>query len=723
MAGRLFFDLLLDRLLSGGVPRPAGVRMAGYSGDADRGELKNLIDLHARAWARFRYANHDTQMKLAERIASRAMARAGHVADAAAAADLAKSALALLHAEPAFHAFPIGAGIDTLSPVMVAQFIDDLSHRMRVISDETTLRVVTGFVEDLLTGVLASLPAQALAIDHSAKATVDAELLELASRPHVLMTNLLAHVLANDVLQERGLFADLSRQLYRNLLDASGVAVDPSRPLIENELKKSVLPRDRVRELPAEVAERYFLRTPLRNLLAARVAFSIPQSVRFEHTQILAGTGHGKTQSLQHFIAADLMRPSGDVPSMVIIDSQGDMLDKIAHLKIFDPTVPGSLADRLLIVDPSDVHFAPALNLFDVQSNRERHYDQRQREQVRAGVIEIFDYIFAGLLGAELTHKQQVMFRFLAELMLSIPGATVDTLRLAVQDAQLDMAAAARLPRASRDFFEKQFYSNSYKATREQILYRLNGILQNPSFERMVAHKFNRLDLFDVLNNGGIVLVSTAKDFLKGEGSSIFGRFIIALTLRAVFERAMIPEKQRRPTFMWIDEASEYFDTNIENILTQARKYKLGLVMAHQSLSQLHSTLQSSLMSNAAVRLVGGTSFADARVLAPEMRTTPDFLIDMSKHDRSTQFAAYVRNLTPRAIRLTVPFGTVEGMEKMSDSSFAILREASRRRVSAAYGDAPRQEEARGDKAGRNEGASQEPPRRSPGYDHFEPYE
>lgn len=722
MGGRLFVDMLLSRLMSGGVPKPAGVRMGRYSGDADRGELQNLIDLHARTWEKFRYASHDAQLQLAESIAAKALSRTAHTVDAVIAADLAKSALALLHAEPAFHAFSIGARIEELSPILVAQFIDDLSHRVRVISDDKTIAVIVSFIEDMIAGVLEALPRALLTVDQSSASPVHAELLELAEKPHKLMSDLLAHVLANDDIQERRLFADLSRQLYRNLLDASGVAVDPEKSLLSHELKKPVLPRDRPRELASELATQYFARTPLRQLLAASVPFAIPQEVRFEHTHIVAGTGHGKTQALQHFIAADLTRPATQVPSMVIIDSQGDMIHKIAKLKIFDPTVPGSLADRLLIVDPSDVAFAPALNLFDVQSGRAGSYDQREREQVQAGVIEIYDYIFSGLLGAELSQKQNVVFRFLAELMLSIPGATVHTLREVMEDANPDMAAVAKLPPTSRAFFEKQFFSTSYRATREQILRRLYGLLQNPSFERMFAHKVNRLDLFGVLNAGGIVLVDTAKDFLKSEASSMFGRYIIALTLKAVFERAAIDEKSRRPTFLWIDEASEYFDDKIENILTQARKYRLGLVMAHQNLKQLNANLQASLMSNAATRLFGGSA-ADARTLAPEMRTNPDFLIEMSKLTDETQFAAYVRNHTKHAIRLTVPFGTVERMEQMSDESFDILREASRRRVSAAYGEAPGRDGSNHQQSEGDRCASDDQSHVSPDDDHFEPYD
>ena len=103
----------------------------------------------------------------------------------------------------------------------------------------------------------------------------------------------------------------------------------------------------------------------------------------------------------------------------------------------------------------------------------------------------------------------------------------------------------------------------------------------------MLSAPNNRLDMSDALNAGKIVLVNTAKDFLKGERSSFLGRYFIALTLQAALERAAMPEGKRRPAFLYIDEAAEYFDDNIDNLLTQARKYKLGVVFRHQYLDQL----------------------------------------------------------------------------------------------------------------------------------------
>jgi len=685
MSGRDTVDLLIERLMNSGVPTPAGVRMAPYAGDGDRDELATLIDLHTRAWARFAFATHAAQLRLARDIAAKAAGRAGHTPAPPLADQLTQAALCILRTEPAFHAFSLGVDIALLSPLMVGAFIDDLSHRIRVLTDRDTLDAAITAIEHLLSGFLDAIPPRLSARPNANATALTAELLDLTARPHELMTATLAHFLANDEILERGLYAHLARQLYRNLLQASGVIVDHDLPLDAHELKKPLMPRDRWREAPGEVAEHYFPCTPLLDLLTLPVPVAIPEDVRFEHAHILAGTGHGKTQTLQHLIVSDLVRPPEQVPSMVILDSQGDMINILKMLKLFDPTIPGSLADRVLIVDPSDVEFAPALNLFDVQSERARHYTQRDREQVLAGIIEIYDYIFAGLLGAELSQKQSMVFRFLAQLMLSIPGATVHTLRKVVMDANPNLDAVQRLPEVAKDFFQEQFFTGTYKATRQQILTRLNGFLQNPSFERMFANPVNRLDLFEVLNNGGIVLVDTSKDFLKDKASSMFGRTIIALTLKAAFERAALPREQRRPTFLWIDEASEYFDDNIDNLLIQARKFKLGVVMAHQYLKQLKGDLLASLMTNTSIKLVGGVSHADARVLAPEMRTTPEFLAEMTKIEDAARFAAFVRNVTPRAIRLTVPFGTAEQMEQMSKASFEILREQSRIRLSSAY--------------------------------------
>jgi hypothetical protein len=245
-----------------------------------------------------------------------------------------------------------------------------------------------------------------------------------------------------------------------------------------------------------------------------------------------------------------------------------------------------------------------------------------------------------------------------------------------------------RLDGMARDFFKHEFGDRQFADTKKQILRRLWGVLENPTFERLFSHPRNKLDMFDALNTGKIVLVNTAKDFLKAERSSILGRFFIALTFQAALERAALPEDARRPAFLYIDEAADYFDDTIDSLLTQARKFQLGVVFAHQYLDQLPRALEASIMTNTSIKFAGGVSSADAHKLAPNMGTTHEFVSRMRKRRDETDFAVYIRNLTHSAIALTVPFGTLEAAPQMPHTSQARLIAANRERYAARRGPA-----------------------------------
>ncbi|MEJ0019687.1 MAG: hypothetical protein WDN25_24665 [Acetobacteraceae bacterium] len=240
-----------------------------------------------------------------------------------------------------------------------------------------------------------------------------------------------------------------------------------------------------------------------------------------------------------------------------------------------------------------------------------------------------------------------------------------------------------RLPESSRMFFEREFTDRQFGETRTQVKRRLYGIIENQTFERMFSAPRNRIDLPTALNEGKIVLVNTAKDFLKGN-SSILGRYFIALTLQAALERAAIPEDRRRPAYLYIDEASEYFDTNIDNLLIQARKYKLGIVVAHQYLDQIQGGLRSSFAANTSIKLAGGVSDRDAHAIAPDMRTTSGFILEQRRALRETHFACYLRNLTASAISLTVPLGGLEREPQMTAAAYDRLLARNRSLVSGA---------------------------------------
>jgi hypothetical protein len=318
------------------------------------------------------------------------------------------------------------------------------------------------------------------------------------------------------------------------------------------------------------------------------------------------------------------------------VDSQGDLIDKISHLALFDD----ALRDRLVLMPPKEIDHPPALNIFDINRSRLGAYDAVSKEQVTAGVIETFDYLFSGLIGADLTAKQGVFFRYIAHLMLALPetmgrSATILDLMNLMDDPEPYQAAIQSLPELQRQFFVRDFVSKpgrkgTFDQTREQIRYRLQALIENPTLARLFTSPSTRIDLFEELNRGSIILVDTARDFLKGS-SSHFGRIFIALTLQAVLERAAIPEERRKPAFLIVDEAADYFGSNIDDLLTEARKYKLGCIFAHQYLDRRTQSLRASLAANTAIKMAAGVSTSDARALAPDMRTTLDFILSQPR--------------------------------------------------------------------------------------------
>ena len=471
---------------------------------------------------------------------------------------------------------------------------------------------------------------------------------------------------------DQGIFASLAAQLYRNLCDASGR--DPEDEHSKKPLKyakDSILP-------PDKLIDQYLADTPFYELLSTSVPLRLTNEDRFGHTHIMGGTGAGKTTLIEKLILHDIA--ADDPPSIVLIDPHSDLVRKLFRADL-------GIEDRVILIDPRDTRHPPAINPFAINRERLDSYDEMTREQVTAGVIQTFSYLFGSLFNLDLTGKQSVFFRYCIRLLLSLPdtmgrNATIlDMLHLMADDAPY-RAAIAALPDIQRDFFEHDFKSATFKPTKEQIRYRLQAIIENPTMARLFTSRETKVDLFSAMNRGAIILVDTAKDFLK-DNSPVFGQLIISLILQAVIERAAIAEAARKPTFLYVDEAASFFSSNIDDLLTEARKFKTGLVLAHQYGDQASASLRASLAANTNIKMASGLSASDARMMAPDMRTTPDFILGQPK----LQFATHIRNVTPSAV--SIPITPTGMLPRLSDAALAALIERNRRATSVSRAPEP----------------------------------
>src|SRR3954468_2336301 len=238
---------------------------------------------------------------------------------------------------------------------------------------------------------------------------------------------------------------------------------------------------------------------------------------RLTHTHIVASSGFGKTQLLQNYISHDLRQIAAGKRSIIVIDSQGDLIGKILRIKQLSPDSFG-LSDRLVLIDPHDTDRPPCLNLFDFGLTRIDTYDPVEREKLVNGAIFLYEYVFGALLGADMTTRQSVTFRYLAKLLMVVPGATIHTLMNFLEHPESINPYLSRCDDATQRFLTKQFNTHAYDANRGQILARLYAVISIDTIARMFSHAHNKVNLLDAMNRGSLILINTSKELLKQEG-------------------------------------------------------------------------------------------------------------------------------------------------------------------------------------------------------------
>ena len=470
-------------------------------------------------------------------------------------------------------------------------------------------------------------------------------------------------------------FACTRAKLFENLLSVSGLTFEQ----YETAPHRIVVPKD-CGLAPEQMIQAYLGGTPLVALAEMPVPFAIPRRTLAEHGAIFAPTGHGKTQLLQTLAHSFLQED--DPPGMFVIDSQGDekgILRKIERLDLFHPE-HGRLRDRLVILDPEDV-VPPALNFFELGKSR-GGYD--------AQLNDLFQYLFTAI-DSDLTAKQGTAVTYLLRLMAKIPNATIDTLKNVMEENVRSLEQSRYWPyieeldTTTQDFFRGQFFGGQMKDTRPQVARRLYTLLANPLFSRMFSAPENRFDADAALRDRKIVLINTSQRVLGEDSSAVLGRFFVAQIFAAAIRRGT--QAERSLSLLLIDEAQEYLDAKTEKLLDQARKFGLGLVMATQRMEKIEPTVKAAIVGNAALKMAGPVAHSDAQSIAHEINCKSDFIRSMRKVDgQFSEFATYVRKITPGAIRIRIPFLTLEHAPRMDDAAYDRMRNANRARVGLTEG-------------------------------------
>ena len=404
-----------------------------------------------------------------------------------------------------------------------------------------------------------------------------------------------------------------------------------------------------------------------------------------KHALLLAPPGVGKTQFIQN-LTLELLRKRPQ-PSIIIINSQGKLLERMQRIALFAPGQP--LSDHVVIINPED-KVAPAINMFALPKDRMKSYSDEDKEQLHTATLELLEYMFTSL-GSELTGKQGTAFAPLMNLIFTIPDATFNTLLDILQetpkknDGKPDDTGELSdyqqyiqtLDDHDQRFFSNDFFKRSYSETKTQITQRINAVVKHPAFRRMIGTPENRFDLYTLMERGSIIFVNTSKNLLGKNGSAFFGRWIMSLIVRAAYER--MHDTNPRQTYILVDEASDYTDNLFEEMLAKVRQFNVGCLLAYQATRQFRG---KGILDLTAVKLVGLLEHEDAQIMAPQLGLkSPDFLKNLPfKEDIGTEFACYVRGKPVSTIPVNFRIFDEPNLPRMSKLEYEQLLKNNRDR-------------------------------------------
>ncbi|MBI3818856.1 MAG: type IV secretion system DNA-binding domain-containing protein [Planctomycetes bacterium] len=323
---------------------------------------------------------------------------------------------------------------------------------------------------------------------------------------------------------------------------------------------------------------------------------------RLRHTYAIGGTGTGKSTFLLGLMRQDLEAGRG----IALIDPHGDLADELLA------SVPESRIRDVVLFDPSDDAYPIGFNVL-------RAHSEREKEILASDLTAVFRRLSTSW-GDQMT---AVLGNAILAFLESTEGGTLVDLRTFLTDKSFRERFLTTVGDPSAVSFWKTEFPMLSGRPQASILTRLDAFLRPKSIRAIVAQKESKLDLSSVMDRGGILIAKLSQGAIGEENAYLLGSLLMSKLHQAALARERISESQRRDFFVYIDEFHNFATPSLGSLLSGARKYRVGLTLAHQELRQLKDDgLQSSLLANAAIRVCFRLGDEDARKFA---QGTTDF--------------------------------------------------------------------------------------------------
>ena len=332
-------------------------------------------------------------------------------------------------------------------------------------------------------------------------------------------------------------------------------------------------------------------------------AFGIKKSDRRHHLYIVGKTGTGKSTLIKNMVIQDMRLGHG----VALVDPHGDLVEDLLNF------IPKERTNQVVYFNPADTSFPVAINILEAKGDDEKHL-------VASSLVSVFKHLWKDFWGPRLEH---ILYNCVLALM-DTPGQTL----LGVYRLLVDDDFRKRIVANVKDPIVKMFWTEDYenydlrfqKEIISPVQNKVGQLLSSPQMRNIIGQPKSSVDFGFVMDQKRILLANLSKGKIGEDKSNLLGSAIVTKMYLAALERQNLPEEIRKDFYLYIDEFQNFSTDIFPSILSEARKYRLNLNLAHQYLYQLPDSIKHAVFGNVGTVISFRVGSYDAKELAEEMK-------------------------------------------------------------------------------------------------------